>query len=189
MTPEPHKKSVSRKVSKPLTSQSTLQSKRDVIQHRKTKSCPSCPLVNREKKQSIDALSDSVKVAQMGSVFGKFNGKGSEYRPMAWFNLPLETSFGAIDSHACKAKNVQPLCYSVDTKKGETMSRLLRHDMEVRVGQNGIVRTEKKNDAEAFGDDMGKDRQGKKRCAPLCWEELLHWQNVSICIVVYISLK
>lgn len=99
---------------------------------------------------------------------------------MAWFNLPLETSIGAIDSLACKAKNVQPLCYSVDTKKGETMSRLLRHNMEVRVGQNGIVRTEKKNDAEAFGDDMGKERQGKKRSAPLCWEELLHWQNACV---------
>lgn len=180
MTPEHHKKSVSKKVSKPSTSQSTLRAKRDLTQRRKIKSCSSCSLVNNGKKQSTDAVSDTVKVVQMGSVFGKFNGKGSEYRPMAWFNLPLETSIGAIDSLACEAKNVQPLCYSVDTKKGETISRLLQHNLEVRVGQNGIVRTEKKIDAETLEDDMGKDRQGKKRTTPLCWEELLHWQNVSI---------
>ena len=41
VTPEHHKKSVSEKVSKPsMSSQSTLQAKRDITQHRKTKSCP-----------------------------------------------------------------------------------------------------------------------------------------------------
>lgn len=170
----------SESASKPSTTQSTFFAKSNQAQHRKTKSCPGSSLVNREEKQNIDAASDPFKVARSASVFGKFNGKGTEYRPTAWFNLPLETSFGVIDSSACEVKKVQPLCYSINTKKRESVSRLLRHNLEVRVGQNGIVRTGKKNEAETFEDDHNKGILEKKRTAPLSWEELLHWQNACV---------
>lgn len=58
------------------------------------------------------------------------------------------------------------------------MPNALRHNLEVRVGQNGVVRTEKKREmVSALGDKLAK--QGKKRTAPLNWEEQLNWQNVS----------
>ena len=50
----------------------------------------------------------------------------------------------------------------------------------MRVGQNGVVRTEKKSEEEPSEVEDGDIRQGKKRMAPLSWEEQLHWQNVSI---------
>ena len=59
------------------------------------------------------------------------------------------------------------------------MPNLLRHNLEVRVGQNGVVRTEKKREMMSeLGEEHAK--QGKKRTAPLNWEEQLNWQNVSI---------
>ena len=149
------------------------------IQRRKTKSCPSCPLSNNtEPDKSEVSKSDTPRTV---SVFGKYNGKESEYKPTVWFNLPQGTSTGVIDSFACDAKNKKPLCYSINVKKGESVPNLLRHNLEVRVGQNGIVRTEKKRE---MASDLGKRnaKQGKKRTAPLNWEEQLHWQNVSIFI-------
>ena len=61
------------------------------------------------------------------------------------------------------------------------MPNVLRHNLEVRVGQNGVVRTEKKREmVPELGDELAK--QGKKRTAPLNWEEQLNWQNVSILV-------
>lgn len=148
---------------------------RDKIQRRKTKSCPSCTL---SSKTSSNTDEKSADIPRTASIFGKYNGKDSEYKPTAWFNLPQETSIGVIDSFECEAKNMTPLCYSVNVKRGESVPNLLRHNLEVRVGQNGVVRTEKNGQkVPELGDDNSK--QGKKRTAPLNWEEQLNWQNVS----------
>ena len=82
-----------------------------------------------------------------------------------------------IDTFACDSKNKKPVCYSVDVKKGESVPNLLRHNLQVRVGKNGVVRTEKKM---AITPETGNGKQGKKRTAPLNWEEQLNWQNVSM---------
>jgi len=127
-----------------------------------------------EKAQDI-----KTDIPRTASIFGKYNGKDSEYKPTVWFNLPEETSVGVIDSFACEAKSTVPLCYSIDVKKGESVPNLLRHNLEVRVGHNGFVRTEKnRKKVTELGDDSAK--QGKKRTAPLNWEEQLNWLNVSI---------
>lgn len=177
-TSERQKREAKEKTSKCSTSSG--QRDQSLIQRRKTKSCPSCAVANDNKKQSKHSSSDAAQVQRTVSVFGKYNGKESEYKPTAWFNLPVETSVGVIDSFACDAKKEKPLCFSIDVKKGESVPNLLRHNLEVRVGQNGVVRTQKKSEAETSEVEDRDSRQGKKRTAPLSWEEQLHWQNVSI---------
>lgn len=146
------------------------------MQRRKTKSCPSCSIANKTEEKGKACKSD---VPYTVSFFGKYNGKESEYEPTAWFNLPQETSVGVIDTLACDSKNKKPVCYSVDAKKGESVPNLLRHNLQVRVGKNGVVRTEKKM---AITPETGNGKQGKKRTAPLNWEEQLNWQNVSMTV-------
>ncbi|KAL9951013.1 hypothetical protein ACROYT_G043599 [Oculina patagonica] len=173
---EHQKKAGKEKIFKPSTTKSITNGQRDKTQRRKTKSCPSCTLSNNTEVTSESGKTD---ISHTASVFGKFNGKESEYKPMAWFNLPQATSVGVIDSFACDAKNVEPLCYSVNVKKGESVPNLLRHNLEVRVGQNGVVRTEKKMEMMSeLGEENAK--QGKKRTAPLNWEEQLNWQNACV---------
>ena len=133
------------------------------------------------KEESSDCRSDIAQVPRTASVFGKYNGKGSEYKPTAWFNLPQGTSVGVIDSFACNAKKEKPLCYSINVKKGESVPNLLRHNLEVRVAQNGVIRTVANKGNTAMSELGDEDvQQGKKRTAPLSWDEQLHWQNVSI---------
>lgn len=152
---------------------------REKIQRRKTKSCPSCTLSSKTSGRDEKNQDNKSDIPRTASFFGKYNGKDSEYKPTVWFNLPQETSVGVIDSFACDAKNTTPLCYSINVKKGESVSNLFRHNLEVRVGQNGVVRTEKNREkVPELGDENAK--QGKKRTAPLNWEEQLNWQNVSI---------
>ena len=154
---------------------------RDKIQRRKTKSCPSCTLSSKATSTDEKSQGDKTDIPRTASIFGKYNGKDSEYKPTAWFNLPQETSVGVIDSFACDAKNTTPLCYSINVKKGESVPNLLRHNLEVRVGQNGVVRTKQNREkVRELGDENAK--QGKKRTAPLNWEEQLNWQNVSIAL-------
>ena len=164
-------------MTKPSATKSSSNGQRDKIQRSKTKSCPSCTL-----SKDLDVKSEGCKtdIPRTASIFGKYNGKESEYKPTAWFNLPQETSVGVIDSFACDAKNTKPLCYSINVKKGESVPNLLRHNLEVRVGQNGVVRTEKKREMMMSERDGNHAKQGKKRTAPLNWEEQLNWQNVSI---------
>lgn len=153
---------------------------RDKIQRRKTKSCPSCTLSSKTSSNTDEkSVGHKNDIPRTASIFGKYNGKDSEYKPTAWFNLPQETSIGVIDSFECEAKNMAPLCYSINVKRGESVPNLLRHNLEVRVGRNGVIRTEKNREkVSELGDDNSK--QGKKRTAPLNWEEQLNWQNVSI---------
>lgn len=166
------------KAFKHSTTKSISNEHRDKIQRRKTKSCPSCTLSSKTSNTEDKSKGDKTDIPHTASIFGKYNGKDSEYKPTAWFNLPQETSIGVIDLFACDAKNTKPLCYSINVKKGESVPNLLRHNLEVRVGQNGVVRTEKKREmVSALGDELAK--QGKKRTAPLNWEEQLNWQNVS----------
>lgn len=152
---------------------------REKIQRRKTKSCPSCTLSSKTSGRDEKKQDNKADIPRTASFFGKYNGKDSEYKPTVWFNLPQETSVGVIDSFLCDTKNTTPLCYSINVKKGESVPNLLRHNLEVRVGQNGVVRTEKNREkVPELGDENAK--QGKKRTAPLNWEEQLNWQNVSI---------
>lgn len=164
--------------SEPSTSKPTESRQRERIQRRKTKSCPSCSVDNNTVKNY--QTDDADEVPRTVSVFGKCNGKGSEYKPTAWFNLPQETSVGVIDTLACNAMNKKPLCYSVNVKKGESVPNLLRNKLEVRVGQNGIVRTEKKTETVMLEVCDRDVTQGKKRTAPLSWEEQLHWHNACV---------
>ena len=161
------------------TTKSVTNGHRDKNQRRKTKSCPSSTLLSKASSTDEKSTGNKTDIPHTVSIFGKYNGKDSEYKPTAWFNLPKETSVGVIDSFECEAKNTTPLCYSINVKKGESVPNRLRHNLEVRVGQNGVVRTEKKREqVPELGDENSK--QGKKRTAPLNWEEQLNWQNVSI---------
>ena len=162
------------------TTKSVIKGQRDKIQRRKTKSCPNCTLSSKTSSNTDEKMTGhKTDIPRTASIFGKYNGKDSEYKPTVWFNLPQETSIGVIDSFECEAKNMTPLCYSVNVKRGESVPNLLMHNLEVRVGQNGVVRTEKNGQkVPELGDDNSK--QGKKRTAPLNWEEQLNWQNVSI---------
>lgn len=149
------------------------------IQRRESKPCLSRPVdakVGKKKAQKIDVE----EVPQAMSVFGKYSGKGSEYKPAAWFNFPHDTSAGVIDSFACDAMNEKPMCYSVNVKKGETVPNLLQHNLAVRVGQNGVIRAQRKKDTVMSEVCQGDGRQGKKRTAPLSWEEQLQWHDVSM---------
>ena len=167
------------KAYKHSVTKSVANGHRDKIQRRKTKSCPSCTLSSKTSSTDKKSHSDKTDIPRTASIFGKYNGKDSEYKLTAWFNLPQETSVGVIDSFACDTKNTTPLCYSINVKKGESVPNLLRHNLEVRVGQNGVVRTEKNREkVPELGDEYAN--QGKKRTAPLNWEEQLNWQNVSI---------
>lgn len=164
---------------KQSTSKSTDTGKKERIQRRETKSCPSRSVdakVDKKKDKTIDVE----EVPRAMSVFGKYNGKGSKYKPTAWFNFPQETSIDVINSFVCDAMNEKPMCYSINVKKGETVPNLLRHNLEVRVGQNGVIRTQRKNDTVMSEVGQGDARQGKKRTAPLSWEEQLQWHDVSI---------
>lgn len=158
---------------------STDAGKKERIERRETKSCPSCSVdakVDKKKDKKIDVE----EVPRAMSVFGKYNGKGSECKPTAWFNFPQETSVGVINSFVCDAMNEKPMCYSINVKKGETVPNLLRHNLEVRVGQNGVIRTQRKKDTVMSEVCQVDARQGKKRTAPLSWEEQLQWHDVSI---------
>ena len=162
---------------------SITDGKRDKIQRRKTKSCPSCTLSNKTASTVEKREGNKTEIPRTASIFGKYNGKDSEYKPTAWFNLPQETSVGVIDSFACDAKNTMPLCYSINVKKGESVPNLLRHNLEVRVGLNGVVRTKQNREkVPELSDENAK--QGKKRTAPLNWEEQLNWQDVSIALLI-----
>lgn len=164
---------------KQSTSKSTDTGKKERIQRRETKSCPSRSIdakVDKKKEQKIDLEG----VPWATSVFGKYNGKGSEYKPTAWFNFPQETSVGVIDSFVFDTMNEKPVCYSINVKKGETVPNLLQHNMEVSVGQNGVIRTQRKKDTVMSAVCQGDARLGKKRTAPLSWEEQLQWHDVSI---------
>ena len=163
-------------VHKPSSTKSAPNEQRARAQRRKTKSCPSCSIADKTEEEQKDCRGH---LPYTVSFFGKYNGKESEYKPTAWFNLPQETSVGVIDTFACDEKNKKPICYSVDNKKGESVPNILRHNLPVRVGQNGIVRTEKKVELIPETDD-GNAKQGKKRTAPLNWEEQLNWHNVSL---------
>lgn len=175
------------KVHKHSPPKSITNENRDKIQRRKTKSCPSCTLSSKTTSTDEKSQGDKTDIPRTASIFGKYNGKDSEYKPTAWFNLPQETSVGVIDSFACDAKNTTPLCYSINVKKGESVPNLLRHNLEVRVGQNGVVRTKQNREkVPELGDENAK--QGKKRTAPLNWEEQLNWQNVSIACLKHLDV-
>ncbi|KAJ7357761.1 hypothetical protein OS493_023236 [Desmophyllum pertusum] len=79
------------------------------IQRRKTKSCPSCPLSNNTEEKCEVSKSDTPRTV---SVFGKYNGKESEYKPTVWFNLPQEQALvSSIHLHAMQ--RTKSLCVTL----------------------------------------------------------------------------
>lgn len=185
LTSEHQNKIQREKVHKPSSTKSAPNEQRVRASRRKTKSYPSCSIADEteeDRKVCNDHAPHTV------SFFGKYRGKESEYKPTAWFNFPQETSFGVIDIIVCDEKNKEPVCFSVDRKKGESVPNPLRHNLPVRVGQNGMVRTEKKVEFKPETDD-GNTKQGKKRTAPLNWEEQLNWHNACVVSSALQSVK
>ena len=113
------------------------------------------------------------------SVFGKYTPGAPKHKTGKWFNFEDGVNQGVIDSFACDNLNERALCYKVDSKDSKSVPKLLRHRLEVRIGQNGEVRTP---DGGVRLDNQSADSARSKgaRTTPLSWEEQLNWENVSL---------
>ena len=175
--------------SEPSTATSKGNFQRERIQKRKTKSCPNCSAKHPTEDASKNSDISFTCVPPSVSMFGKYCDVGSQNRNCpSWFNFPQGTNVGVIDSLACLARGESPSCYSVNIKRGESVPLVLPHNIEVRVGQNGVVREERKEETAVSevcykSDDHHKEgdfKPGMKGNVPLSWEEQLNWRNVSI---------
>lgn len=137
-----------------------------------------------ENNNINEVNSVSEKRNKTPSIFGKYTPGAPKYKPGKWFNFDDGVNQGVIDSFACDDLKEKALCYKVDVKESTSVPKLLRHRLQVRIGQNGEV----KND-DAGG--LTQDNQSAEsvsnedvRIAPLSWEEQLNWENVSLKIVL-----
>lgn len=141
---------------------------------------------NRANKTSIksgptqDEIKDksNLKPGKTPSVYGKHNPEGEKTHKDSWFNFDDGVKMGTIDSFACDEKNRKALCYGLDKKQAKPVPKLLRHRLEVRIGQNGEVRNDDSGIRDADSEDPMNSSMSKKM--PLSWEEQLNWENVSI---------
>ena len=162
----------------------------------RTKSCSNCRTGNSPDGSKTGPVSlkdfraSSINLRPV-SIYGRHMDGESKYKPEAWFNFTKETSMGVIDSFACDANNLKALCYTVDRTQGKGVPKLLRHRLNVRIGQNGVVRGNIEGEPPVSHSESVMDRnsveQGtplnvkkdKKRVAPLSWDEQVNWENVS----------
>jgi hypothetical protein len=112
--------------------------------------------------------------AKTSSVYGKHYQGEETSKPEKWFNFKDGMKIGIIDSFVCDELKKKALCYTLDTKESKPVPKLLRHRLEVRIGQNGEVRN---TDA---GSKESDPKASSFQRMPLSWEEQLNSENVSL---------
>ena len=77
------------------------------------------------------------------SVYGRHTQSTNDIElSSSWFNFQPGLDAGEIDTSVCEALNIKPLCYTVNVKESKSMPVLLKHQMQVRIGKNGLVKME-----------------------------------------------